>query len=89
MSNTELKHVEFEPQGVCSRRINFDIDGDGKLRNIVFSGGCPGNTFGVAALCEGVDAREALARLRGIDCRGRGTSCPDQFATAIAEALLG
>ncbi len=54
-----------------------------------FTGGCPGNTHGVAVLCEGADAVETVARLRGIDCRGRGTSCPDQLATAIEIGLLG
>ncbi len=82
-----VKHVDFTPCGVCSKRINFEIDAEGKLHNIEFTGGCPGNTHGVAVLCEGADAVETVARLRGIDCRGRGTSCPDQLAVAIADAL--
>jgi len=83
------KRVDFAPCGVCSKRINFEIDADGKLHNIEFTGGCPGNAHGVAVLCEGADAVETVARLRGIDCRGRGTSCPDQLATAIEIGLLG
>ncbi len=82
------KRVDFAPCGVCSKRINFEIDADGKLHNIEFTGGCPGNTHGVAVLCEGADAVETVARLRGIDCRGRGTSCPDQLATAIEIGLM-
>ncbi len=84
-----VKHVDFTPCGVCSKRINFEIDAEGKLHNVGFTGGCPGNTHGVAILCEGADAAETIARLRGIDCRGRGTSCPDQLAQAIEIGLLG
>ena len=63
-----------------------NMEGD-KVRNVKFVGGCAGNTQGVAALIEGMDAEEAIKRLKGIDCRGRGTSCPDQLATAIEEAV--
>ena len=84
-----VKHVDFTPCGVCSKRINFEIDAEGKLHNVGFTGGCPGNTHGVDILCEGADAAETVARLRGIDCRGRGTSCPDQLAQAIEIGLLG
>lgn len=77
----------YTPQGVCSRQINFELDDYCKVRNVKFVGGCAGNTQGVAALIEGMDAEEAIKRLKGIDCRGRGTSCPDQLATAIEEAV--
>lgn len=78
---------EYSTSGTCSRRINFEIDNDGKIRNIRFLGGCPGNTTGVSILAEGRDARMVADMLRGTDCRGRGTSCPDQLAKAIDEAL--
>ena len=77
----------YTPHGVCSRQINFELDDDWKVRNVKFVGGCAGNTQGVAALIEGMDAEEAIKRLKGIDCRGRGTSCPDQLANAIEEAV--
>lgn len=77
----------YTPHGVCSRQINFELDDACKVRNVKFVGGCAGNTQGVAALIEGMDAEEAIKRLKGIDCRGRGTSCPDQLATAIEEAV--
>ncbi|MDD6708761.1 MAG: TIGR03905 family TSCPD domain-containing protein [Ruminococcus sp.] len=77
----------YTPHGVCSRQINFELDDDCKVRNVKFVGGCAGNTLGVAALIEGMDAEEAIKRLKGIDCRGRGTSCPDQLANAIEEAV--
>lgn len=77
----------YTPCGVCSRLIEFDIDANGMLHNTTFIGGCHGNTQGVSALAEGRPAADVARCLRGIDCRGRGTSCPDQFARAIAEAL--
>ena len=70
----------------CSRRVGFDIV-DGKLHNVIFDGGCGGNTQGLARLLEGMDAAEAADRLQGVDCGGRGTSCPDQLAEGIRQAL--
>ena len=75
----------YKTRGVCSREILFDIE-DGKVCNVQFVGGCNGNTQGIAKLAEGMDANEVVARLRGIGCNGRGTSCPDQLATAIEQA---
>lgn len=76
----------YRTRGTCSREISFDME-DGVLRNICFVGGCNGNTKGITALAEGMEAAEAVKRLRGIDCNGRGTSCPDQLAIAIEQAL--
>lgn len=81
-----MKHT-YTTSGTCSRAITFDIDEHGILRNVRFEGGCPGNTTGLAALCEGQPADAVAARLSGIDCRNRGTSCPDQLARAISAAL--
>lgn len=79
----------FNPSGVCSRTISFDIDENGVLTNLTFEGGCPGNTTGITNLANNRPAREVAAQLKGIDCRSRGTSCPDQLATAIDLALSG
>ena len=76
----------FKPQGVCSMEISFDID-DGIIHNVKFLGGCAGNTQGVARLVEGMDVNEAISRMKGIDCNGRGTSCPDQLAKALEQAI--
>lgn len=76
----------YTPFGVCSRRISIDIE-DGIIKDCQFTGGCNGNTTGVAALVKGMKAEEAVERLKGIDCNGRGTSCPDQLALCIEEAL--
>ena len=76
----------YKTRGVCSRSISFEIE-DGKMHNVRFEGGCHGNTLGLAALAEGMDASDLVKRLEGTDCRGRGTSCPDQLAKAVKEAL--
>lgn len=77
----------YTTKETCSRAIRFDIDEAGIISKVRFEGGCPGNTLGLAAMCEGQNAAALAERLRGIDCRSRGTSCPDQLACAITEAL--
>ena len=79
-------NVNFTPRGVCSRNINFDLE-DGIIKNVKFTGGCNGNTQGIAKLVVGRKADEVVKLLRGTDCGGRGTSCPDQLAKAIEEAM--
>lgn len=81
-----IKHVTYTPQGVCSRQIDIELE-DGVIRSIRFTGGCHGNTQGVSALATGMRADEVIARLRGTDCKGRGTSCPDQLARALEQTL--
>lgn len=76
----------YKPHGVCSRGISFEIE-DNIVKNIEFNGGCSGNTQGVAALAEGMDADELIERLAGIRCGFKNTSCPDQLAKAVSEAL--
>ncbi len=75
------------PRGVCSMQITFEIDDEKRIKNVKFIGGCAGNTKGVASLVDGMKAEEVVKRLRGIDCGGRGTSCPDQLASAIEAAI--
>lgn len=77
--------MEYAPKGVCSRKITFDIK-DHKVTNVQFLGGCAGNTQGVARLIEGMDIDDAIARLDGIQCGFKGTSCPDQLAQALKAA---
>ena len=74
----------YKTRGVCSREIRFDIDGN-TIKTVQFVGGCSGNTQRVARLIEGMDIDEAIQRIDGIDCGGRGTSCPDQLARALKE----
>lgn len=74
----------YRPVGVCSQQIEIVVDGD-TIRSVTFYGGCHGNTQGLAALLEGMPIHEAIRRLRGIDCHGKGTSCPDQLAQALEQ----
>ncbi|MBR2343024.1 MAG: TIGR03905 family TSCPD domain-containing protein [Clostridia bacterium] len=80
------KHIEYRNHGTCSRMVIVDIE-DGVITDCKFIGGCSGNTQGVAALVRGMTAEEAVRRLRGIKCGMRSTSCPDQLALALSEAL--
>jgi|WetSurMetagenome_2_1015567.scaffolds.fasta_scaffold865254_1 uncharacterized protein (TIGR03905 family) len=72
--------------GVCSRAIDFIIK-DGIITNLSFEGGCRGNTQGVSKLAEGMKAEDVIRRLKGIKCGFKKSSCPDQLALAIEEAL--
>ena len=76
--------VEFKTKGTCSRAIQFEVE-DNVITSCRFIGGCMGNTQGVARLVEGMKVDDAIAKLSGIDCGGRGTSCPDQFARALTQ----
>lgn len=76
----------YKTKGTCSHGITFELEG-GRLKNVRFQGGCSGNTQGVAALVEGMPAEEAVRRLSGIRCGFKPTSCPDQLAKAVQEAL--
>ena len=77
--------MEYKTHGVCAREIKFDLDGD-TIKSVEFVGGCSGNTQGVARLVEGMKVDDAIARMEGIRCRAKSTSCPDQLAQALKEA---
>ena len=82
-----MESFTFEPKRVCSKRIDFALDEEGRLHDVKFMGGCPGNLQAIGRLVEGKDAAEISAVLRGNDCGARGTSCADQLSIAIDEAL--
>lgn len=77
-----IQKITHRCQGTCSRQIDIEIE-DGIVRKVLFTGGCDGNTKGVASLVRGMKVEEVIARLGGIDCHGKGTSCPDQLARAL------
>lgn len=82
-----MESYTFEPQRVCSKRIDFSLDEAGRLHDVQFLGGCPGNLPAIGRLVEGKDAKEIADILRGNPCGGRGTSCADQLSIAIDAAL--
>jgi uncharacterized protein (TIGR03905 family) len=79
---------EYKTKGTCSRSILFDIE-DGKVKNVQFIGGCNGNLKGIGALVEGMDVQDVISRVEGIQCGMKSTSCPDQLAQALKEAVNG
>ena len=82
---TFMKHTYY-PKGTCSQVIEFEVI-DGIIHNVQFYGGCDGNTQGVGRLVEGMKAEEVVERLEGIHCGFKPTSCPDQLAKAIRQAM--
>lgn len=79
-----MKTLNYQTKGVCSREIRIAVEND-TIVSCEIVGGCHGNTQGVAALVTGMKVDDAIGKLAGIDCRGRGTSCPDQLAKALTE----
>lgn len=77
---------QYAPKGTCSRLIDFEIE-NGVVTDVRFTGGCHGNLQGIAALVKGMTPAEVVKRLEGIDCGGKGTSCPDQLACALREVI--
>ena len=77
----------YKTFGTCSREISFEVV-DNKLTNVSFLGGCNGNLQGISKLVEGMDIDDVIARVEGIKCGARQTSCPDQLATALKEMSL-
>ena len=75
----------YKTKGTCSQMINFEVE-DGKVKNVQFFGGCNGNLKGIAALIEGMDIDEVIARVEGVKCGMKSTSCPDQLAQALKQA---
>ena len=76
----------YLPRGVCSRRMDVDVE-DGKIRSVEMLGGCDGNLKGITKLVQGMDAQRAIDLLSGIRCGFKETSCPDQLAKALRQAL--
>lgn len=76
----------YNTWGTCSRLIDFEIQ-DGVIKNVVFTSGCNGNLQGIARLVEGMTPTQAISKLEGIHCGNKPTSCPDQLAQALKQAL--
>ena len=81
------KSIEYTTRGTCARQIKITLNED-TIESVEFVGGCNGNTKGIAQLVKGMKAEDVIEKLKGTDCRGRGTSCPDQLAKALEEALV-
>lgn len=78
--------ITYQPRGVCSRQMNIEVE-DGVVKSLEVIGGCDGNLKGISALVKGMKVEDAISRLEGIRCGFKATSCPDQLAQALKQAL--
>lgn len=79
-------HYTLYPKGVCSTQIDLDVT-DGKIHNLSYTDGCNGNLKALGAMCEGASAEEVIRRLSGITCGYKATSCSDQLARLLKDAM--
>ncbi len=77
----------YQTQGTCSSQIDLEIDDNGVISSVQFYGGCHGNLQGISTLVRGMKAADAVSKLQGIRCGYKNTSCPDQLATALRQAM--
>ena len=80
--NRYMEKIDYIPEGTCSKKIMITLEGD-TITNLDFDRGCPGNLLGLKVLVEGMKRDEVISKLKGINCYGKGTSCPDQLAIAL------
>ena len=80
-----METIQYTPKGVCSRRMEIDVE-DGAIQAVRVMGGCSGNLQGICSLLKGMKVEEAIARMDGIRCGMKPTSCPDQLAQALKTA---
>ena len=77
----------YRTKGVCSKEMHIELNDDHTIKSVEVIGGCNGNLQGISRLVEGMKAEDVISRLEGVNCNGRGTSCPDQLAKALKEAI--
>lgn len=78
--------ITYKTKGVCSRQMLIEVE-DGTVKSLKVTGGCDGNLQGIARLVPGMRVEEVIAKLEGVSCGGKPTSCPDQLAQALKQAL--
>lgn len=81
-----MKHYTYIPEGVCSVKIDYDIE-DGRIYNVKYERGCNGNLKAIGALVEGMKIEDVIKKVRGIECGFKGTSCSDQLAQSLEKVL--
>ena len=81
------RRITYPTQGTCSRFIDVELDEQGVIRDVVFTGGCHGNLQGISSLVKGQKAENVISRIEGIRCGNKSTSCPDQLAKAHRKAM--
>ena len=78
-----MKHIQYQTQGTCSKVIDMTADDNGVIQQVFFVGGCNGNLQGISKLVVGQKIDDVIARLNGIRCGNKPTSCPDQLCRAL------
>ena len=78
--------ITYKPKGVCSRKMDIEVE-DGVVKSLKVTGGCDGNSQGISRLVPGMRVEDVIAKLEGVSCGGKPTSCPDQLAQALKQAL--
>ena len=81
------RRITYPTQGTCSRFIDVELDEQGAIRDVAFTGGCHGNLQGISSLVKGQKAENVISRIEGIRCGNKSTSCPDQLAKALRKAM--
>ncbi len=82
-----MKQIHYTTFGTCSQEINIELDENNTIQYCEFIGGCMGNTSGICQLVKGMSATDVISRLKGVRCGMKSTSCPDQLARALEQAL--
>ena len=80
-----MKHIQYQTQGTCSMLIDVTADDNDVIQNVAFLGGCDGNLQGICRLVKGQKIDDVIAKLDGISCGGKPTSCPDQLCRALEQ----
>lgn len=80
-----MKHITYKTTGTCSQFINVDVDDAGRILEVSFIGGCNGNLQGISSLVRGMRVEDVKAKLNGIRCGYKNTSCPDQLVRALEQ----
>ena len=80
-----MKHIQYQTQGTCSVLIDVTADDNDVIQNVAFLGGCDGNLQGICRLVRGQKIDDVIAKLDGISCGGKPTSCPDQLCRALEQ----
>ena len=77
-----MKDMIYKTKGTCSSSIEIQA-ANGVIESVRFTGGCNGNLQGISKLVQGMKVEDAIAKLEGIRCGMKETSCPDQLAQAL------
>lgn len=82
MAESTIRKVSYTPVGVCCKNIEIELE-NGTVRDVIFTGGCPGNHEAIRRLIKGKDINDIISILEGTPCGNRASSCADQLVVAL------